>query len=230
MKYKLLVLAIVAFSMLSCSRKYDKNNKDSYIEVIGKAEKEIDPDIFYLGFSLTEKNGTKSGSLTVMEQKVLEALQSLGVDIKTDLSVTNMSGYNYYWWRRSKNVEQSKSYELKANSLELLNKVCDKFDSIGSMNYNMNRIEYSKIEELRKDVQQEAVKNARIKAENLLAGEESNVDKLIYLQEKEPQVVYPRYGIQYEMAADKSYNQSAPSVDFKKLKVTYEITARFSIE
>jgi len=112
MKYKLLVLIFVAFSLLSCNRKYDKNNKDSYIEVIGKSEKEVDPDVFYLGFSLTERQGVKSGSLTAMEQKVLEALQSLGVDVKADLSVTNMSGYNYYWWRRSRNVEQSKSYAL----------------------------------------------------------------------------------------------------------------------
>jgi uncharacterized protein YggE len=229
MKYKLIVIIIAAFSILSCSKKHDTNNKDSYVEVTGKAGKEVDPDIFYLGFSLNEKNGTKSGSLTAMEQKVLATLQSLGVDVKTDLSVTNMSGYNYYWWRRSRNVEQSKSYELKANSLELLNKACDKFDSIGYINYNMNRIEYSKIDELRNNVQKEAVKNARLKAENLLSGEGSNVEKLIYLQEKEPQINYPRYGIQYEMAADKSYNQSAPSIDFKKLKVTCEITARFSI-
>lgn len=230
MKYKLLILTIAALSVMSCSRKYDKNNKDSYVEVIGKAEKEVDPDIFYLGFTLSERNATKSGNLAAMEQKVLEALQSLGIDIKTDMSVTNMSGYNYYWWRRSRNIEQNKSYELKANNLELLNKVCDKFDSIGYLNYNMNRIEYSKIDELRKAVQQEAVKNARSKAENLLNGEGKKVDKLIYLQEKEPQITYPNYGIQYEMAADKSFNQNAPSVDFKKLKVTYEITARFSIE
>lgn len=230
MKYKLLVLIIAALSVLSCSRKYDKDNKDSYVEVIGKADKEVDPDIFYLGFTLSERNATKSGNLAAMEQKVLTALQSLGIDVKTDLSVTNMSGYNYYWWRRSRNVEQNKSYELKANNVDLLNKVCDKFDSIGYINYNMIRIEYSKIEELRKEVQQEAVKNARVKAENLLSGEDGKVDKLIYLQEKEPQITYPRYGIQYELAADKSYNQSAPTVDFKKLKVTYEITARFSIE
>lgn len=230
MKYRLIAIIIVGFSLLSCSRKYDKSNKDSYVEVVGKAEKEVDPDIFYLGFTLSETNGIKKGSLAAMEQKVLAALQSLGIDVKNDLSVTNMSGYSWYWWRRNRNVEQTKNYELKATNLELLNKVCDKFDSIGSMNYNLNRIDYSGIDEVRKEVQQEAVKNARIKAENLLSGEDSKVDKLIYLQEREPQITYPRYGVQYERSADKASEQSQPSIDFKKMKVTYDIVARFSIE
>lgn len=49
-------------------------------------------------------------------------------------------------------------------------------------------------------MEQKVIKNALSKAENLLNGENSKVDKLIYLPEKEPQITYPHYEIR-----DKNY-------------------------
>jgi uncharacterized protein YggE len=229
-KRQLFWIGILLISVIGCNQTVEKDKSQSYVEVTGTAEKEIDPDIFYLSISLSETNSQKN-NINTLEQKMLDVLKSLNIDTQSNLSVTGMSGDNWYWWRRSRTVYQNKSYQLKTTSLDTLNKVCDKLDSMGYVNYYLTKTDYSKKDELKKEVQQEAVKQARIKAENLLSGEDRKVDELIYLQERETYSPVPMYGyVQNEnkSAADKEEYQS--SVSFNKKKISYDIVARFSIK
>ena len=221
---KILYIGILAASLAGCVRNH-RPVAQSYVEVVGTAKKEVTPDIFYLSFNLNENNKTKA-DINVLEQRMLIALKSLNIDAKTDLSVTGMSGDNWYWWRKKNTVYQNKSYLLKLNNLDLLNKTCDKLDSL-NVEYNLSSVDYSKIDDVNKQAQQEAVQQARVKAENLLSGEHKKVKELIYLQE---QVVDSRPNARFYEQADYSYHFSEPSPDFRKMNVSYSVIARFSIE
>ncbi|MCL1943448.1 MAG: SIMPL domain-containing protein [Candidatus Azobacteroides sp.] len=224
------IFAMILFFATGCSRNDQKNNPQSYVEVQGSAEKEIDPDIFYLNITLSETNGSQKNDINVLEQKLLAVMESLKINTKTNLSVTGMSGDNWYWWRKNRKLYQNKSYLLKTSNLDLLNSVCDKLDNLGGyVNYYLSKTDYSKMDELKKEVQQEAVKQARVKAENLLSGENQKVDELIYLQESEPYNQTGRFN--YEYANKMEAADAAPStIDFQKMKVSYDVIARFSIK
>ncbi len=218
-------LAVILFS--ACCSKSTKDNSQSYVEIMGKAEKEVDPDIFYLSITLSENNASKS-DISSSEQKLIGTLKSLNIDPKSDLTVTGMSGDNWYWWRKSRTVYQNKSYLLKSNDLNVVNKLCDKLDSMGNLNYYLSKVDYSKIDELKKEVQQEAVKQARIKAENLLSGENRKVGELVYLHENEIYTGNPMPMYNKQMAFEVA--DQASTVDFNKMKISYEVVARFSIK
>jgi len=217
--------AVMAFA--ACVQNSTQNNVPSYVEIVGTAEKEVEPDIFYLSFSLDESDNAKKIDINAMEQRMLAALQSLGIDTKNDLTVTGMSGDDWYWWwRKSHKKYQRKTYSLKMENLDLVNKSCDKLDSL-KVSYRLSKVDYSQMDELKKEVQQEAVRAARQKAENLLSGENKKVNELIYLQEKEAFNNQSLYRNSYDNYALKSVAYESPS--FKKIKVSYDVVARFSI-
>ena len=218
--------AVMAFA--ACVQNSTQNNVPSYVEIVGTAEKEVEPDIFYLSFSLDESDNAKKIDINAMEQRMLAALQSLGIDTKNDLTVTGMSGDDWYWWwRKSHKKYQRKTYSLKMENLDLVNKSCDKLDSL-KVSYRLSKVDYSQMDELKKEVQQEAVRAARQKAENLLSGENKKVNELIYLQEKEAFNNQSLYRNSYDNYALKSVAYESPS--FKKIKVSYDVVARFSIK
>jgi len=217
--------AVMAFA--ACVQNSNQNNVPSYVEIVGTAEKEVDPDIFYLSFSLDESDNAKKIDINAMEQRMLAALQSLGIDTKNDLTVTGMSGDDWYWWwRKSHKKYQRKTYSLKVEDLDLVNKSCDKLDSL-KVSYRLSKVDYSQMDELKKEMQQEAVKAARQKAENLLSSENKKVNELIYLREQN------YYSDFYEAPTlwEDGYNKEEElSLAFKKIKASYNVVARFSIK
>ena len=226
---KVLCIGTATMAFFACTQVSNQNKAEfSYVEVVGTAEKEVEPDIFYLRFEL-ENNSANKNDINLLEQRMLAVLQSLNIDTKSDLTVTGMSG-DSYWWRKYKKY-QYKRYLLKAYSLDLVNKTCDKLDSL-KIDYSLSRVDYSEIDELKKEVQQEAVKKARQKAENLLSGENKRIGELIYLQEQETtdnNSFYRNYGD----AVCESVGNGIASYDspaFNKMKVSYSIVARFSIK
>ena len=225
------LFAVTVLFANGCSNSVDKNISQSYVEVQGIAEKEIDPDIFYLSITLSETNGSQKNDINALEQKLLAVMESSKIDTKANLSVTGMSGDNWYWWRKNRKLYQNKSYLLKTTNLDLLNSVCDNLDGLGGyVNYYLSKTDYSGMDELKKEVQREAVQQARIKAENLLSGENRKVDELVYLQERQTQTDFSRREY-YDYAENKEYAAAPRStVDFKKMKVSYDVIARFSIK
>jgi len=231
---KILCFAMAMMSFNACIQQSSQNEMQSgYVEIVGTAEKEVEPDIFYLSLTLDESDNAKKVNIDVLEQRMLTALQSLDIDTKNDLTITGMSGDSWYWWWRKRNTAyQRKSYLLKSYSLDLVNKTCDKLDSL-KIDYYLTKVDYSQIDELKKEVQQEAVKKARQKAENLLSGENKQVGELIYLQEQETFTNQPQYrrfdyNKAYEISENISINASSPA--FNKMKVSYSVIARFSIK
>ena len=222
---KTLCIGIAMIGFIACIQNSNPSRAEfSYVEVVGTAEKEIEPDIFYLNFEL--ESNSANNNINAMEQRMLAALQSLNIDTKNDLTVTGMSG-DTYWWRKNRRY-QYKRYLLKTQSLDLVNKTGDKLDSL-KIEYRLSKVDYSKMDELKKEVQQEAVKNARQKAENLLSGENKQAGELIYLQENETVTNRPSYR-NYDYAYEVSANVSYESPAFNKMKISYSIIARFSIQ
>ncbi len=236
-KLSILFLALIfAYPQLKAQKKESDKTIRS-VSVTGKAEKEIAPDIIYFTISLKEY-ATKSGSkftISELENQLVAAVKKAGI-AKDNLTVENVYGYNYNWQKKEQNKDfmARKQFQLKLSDGKYLNQILSQLDPKGIEYARVTEYTHSRIHELNQELQVEAVKNAKTKAEALLAPLGEKLGKVIEIQENtegyQPVYYYKNQENMRSMAmADESGNM-ASDVAFKNIKLEAELNIVFSIE
>lgn len=209
----------------------------SYIEVTGKAEKEIAPDKIYLSIVINEKD-YKNKSLAQIEKDMMKTLKNIGIDTKKDLSVTDMaSNFSYYYSFIKKNdVKISKEYQLLVTDAKTAGQVILELQKIWISKVNLVKVDNSKIEQYRKEIKVEAIKAAKEKAAMLAEAIGQSIGKAIYIGEQDH---YFRSYASMDMANIMVKNMAeaggiedayeAPEIEFEKLKIESTIIVRFAL-
>jgi len=205
-----------------------------YIEVTGKAEMEIIPDQIYLNIVINEKDNKGKMVLAQAEKNMLSLLKEIGIDIKKDLSVKDMSSNFKNYWIKSSEIMTSKEYQLLVNSAQTAGKVMQGLEKIGISNVSIEKVDHSKIDQFRREVKVNAVKAAREKATDMAQAIGQNAGKAIYIQEIE----YNNFSsmrrnpanIMVKMtAADALESEAIPDIAFEKIKLEYQVNAKFEL-
>lgn len=205
-----------------------------YIEVTGKAEMEVVPDQIYLNIVINEKDNKGKVVLAQAEKDMIDKLKNLGLDTKKDLSVKDMSSNFKNYWVRSSEIMTSKEYQLLVTNAQTAGKVMQGLEKIGISNVSIERVDHSQIEQFRKDVKVKAVKNAKEKATDMAQAVGQIVGKALYIQEIE----YNNFsylqgraaGIKVKTTALLASDENAvPEIDFEKIKLEYQVSAKFEI-
>jgi uncharacterized protein YggE len=138
------------------------------IEVTGRAEKEIIPDMIYIKIVINERIENREViTASEQEQTLIAALKTLGVDLK-QLSVNNISAdFKKKRWRKG-DVKGRINYSLLLTDYETTSKVFEKLDELKITNANITKLDHSKLIEYRKEVRINAIKAAKEKADYLL--------------------------------------------------------------
>ena len=242
MKTKILTIACLAFlatAIVSCGAEPKKVTKK--IEVTGSAEMEITPNEIYMTFSLKEYlKGGKKVKLAEIKTKFLEACKKMGIS-KDDVSISSYAGnerWDYYWYVRRKREPDfmaSISYAVKVNSAEKLDQLIDAVDEEALSHFNITKTSHSDIEKFRKEVKTDAMKASRDKAIYLAESVDEEVGETISIKEIEnaadPYYYGNRYSNEYSNVSyqlDLGQNETQPS--FKKIKIRYEIKAKYRLE
>ena len=163
---KLISVLLLSVSMVGFAQTGEKNFIDqNYIEVTGKAELEISPDMIYLKIVLSDKNNKDKLTLPEIEKKMTDKLSEIGVDVNKDLSlidfVSNLKAYLF-----KTDVILTKQYQLLVHDSKTLQKVFLEFQKLGISNVSIVKLEHSSIEQYRKDVKISAI-NGCICAEQM---------------------------------------------------------------
>ena len=228
------ILFVLLFSSI-CHAQTPSNPLEStpYIEVTGEGEMEVVPDEIFLQFTLKERyDGRNKTELDDLEKKLYQLLK------KNNFAPENLSladanaDYVKVRWRK-KDVLSSKDYVLKVSTTDELSRVWNILDDVGAENAFISRVDHSQMEELKRTVKTEAVKNAKEKASYLLeaAGEEAG--GVLFMQEREN--FAPVYMARTKQLSDTSANENAdaglqePEISFQKIKLNYKVFARFAI-
>jgi len=231
---KLLVIAFVALSSISAmAQQVDLRKK---ISVSGTAETEVTPDIIYISISLKEYlkdgNSKKKVEINDLENQLFSAVQSAGI-AKENLMINNLSSYNTAG-EKKKNPDflVSKQYRLKVTDLNKWNAIIGAIDPKGVGYTNIDSYDYSKIEDLKKELKIKALQAAKAKATYLVAALDNRVGSVIDIQEINnesfPQPVY-RTNVMMMRAAASDEASSSPEIDFKKIKLSYTMNTVFEI-
>lgn len=231
---KLLAFAFVAlFSLSAMAQQVDLRKK---ISVSGTAETEVTPDIICISVSLKEylkdNNSKKKVEITTLENQLYTAIQNAGI-AKENLMINNLSGYSTAEKKKNPDFLASKQYSLKVSDLNKWNEIIGSIDPKGIAYTNIDSYEYSKADALKKELKIKALQAAKAKAIYLVESLGDKLGSVIDIQELNnesyPQPMYRSFTMMKSASADVA-SESAPEIDFKKIKLSYTMNTVFEIK
>lgn len=200
----------------------------SYVDASGYAEREVAPDVFYMQVVLNETDSKGRISVESQQRQMLAALRSIGID--TEKQVTRLSLASEYHNRRSN--YSAASYQIKLKKAEDVSNVWQKLDEIGVSDVSFTKAEYSGIEALKKEVRQEAVRNAQEIASSMAEAIGQSIGKCFYISSgySGNTVLYAQPRKSMAMMTMDAMAVEEESIEFDNIKVTVNVSTKFVLE
>lgn len=228
MKHLLLATAVfISASLFAQSR--DKNFIDqNYIEVTGKAEMEIVPDMIYIKVLLSERDLKNRMTLAEAEQRMMQKLREIGIDVNKDVTIKDFSG-RLRSKTFSKDVALDKDFRILTKDSKTAAKVFSELDKLEISNMSIAELDNSKMDEHRREVKIRAIKVAKSKAEALAEAIGQKIGRALYISE-----VQTNYYPAQSNVTNTVYKQKAEvdfeDINFENLKVDATILVRFDLK
>jgi len=243
---KLILLSEIIFTACQGFSQQPNTNPNPYpktITVTGSAEMEIVPDEIYVQIVLKEyqKRGQDKKNLDVIKNDFLGYCRAAGIP-DSAISIASYSGYNnYYSLRRRKDKDidllSGITYQVKFSSSKQMDDLVDKLDDDAIQRFDIVLSTHSKMTEYRKQLKIQAVMAAKNKATYLTLAINENLGPAITV--KEPDESTTRYvsgsnGIYSQVnvsnAVSKDYYSGKFDIDFKTIKLRYEVNVIFALQ
>jgi uncharacterized protein YggE len=170
-----------------------------------------------------------------LEKQLQKAVEEAGI-AKENFTIGAMNGYREWWGKKKPTTFlESKSYILKVQNLYKIDGIIARVDDKGVASTNIDRYEFSKIEQLRKDIKIKALQAAKAKAQYLLEGIGEQLGEAIDIIEidngyQNPQPVYSNMMLKSARMEMADVAMPESTIDVQKIKVRYEIKAVFKIK
>lgn len=230
------------FALLFSVQGFAQTEKNPYpktITVNGSAELEIIPDEIYVQVDLKEydKKGQGKIDIETIKRNFLNSVKTIGL-ADSAISITSFDGYNGNPWLRKKNKKNelfaSISYQVKIKSSKQLDDLVEKLDDEATQNFFIQRTSHSKLAEYRKQLKIAAVKAAKEKALYLTEAINEKIGETVTINE--PIEYYTPYypmnrtaNVLMKEASVAADNDNIP-VDFRKMKLKYDVSVVFAIQ
>ena len=228
---KMILLAAIAVMTMPVFAQQNEPYK-SFIQVNGRAEKEVAPDQFYLSIVVDEVDSKGKISVENQQRNMVAALKRIGVDVEKNLKMANLSSA---YFKKSTSLSTAK-YQLELDSPAMVAKVYSVLGDMGISNISISKVSNSKIDELKEQVRIEAIQNAKATATTLATAIGQSIGKCFYIYDSNNDVMptfYDNTIVMRSMAkAAGAVEESAADepLDFKTIKLTYGVNAKFELE
>ena len=232
-----LTLGMLCMSSMSSAQNQRSIEEKPYIEVTGKAEKKIIPDEIHLSITIKERTSGKDEiSVEEQEKQLKQALEDLNIPLDLLTVADAQADYIKVKWTKKDVISQSE-YELKLSTAEQVANVFSKLDEIKINNAYISKVSHSKIKEFQKEVDIEAIKNAKAKADYLLAaiGQQTGTALIINESGSSRDDFYVYGNRDMKTFRNTSFNgaafdeKSIGAIVFKKIKLETMIYVKFAI-
>src|SRR5690606_27326716 len=183
MKTFYLIIGLVLVGNLTFGQ--TKNFIDQpYLETTAKVDKLVKPDIIYLDILIREKDERNRIPVEEIESKMIQKLKSLGINTEKQLTLSDLASNFKKYFLKQKDIMKDKAYELTVFDSQTAGKVLVSLEEIGISNVNLDRTEYSKMEELKLELKAKAVEKAKILAYFLVRPLNQKVTRAIHITDK----------------------------------------------
>jgi uncharacterized protein YggE len=227
MKKLILIATFVACTGFVFAQGVDLRRK---IEVSGTAEQEVTPDIINVSISLQEYiDGKNKVTIDQLENQLEGAVKDAGVT-KDDFTINNLFAYNNtYQKKKNPDFLASKQYLIRLHDLNKYNQIISKIDPKGIQSTGIDSYDYSKIDELKNELKLKALLAAKQKATFLLNGINEKLGDAISITEIDNGNNIPGPRVMFRAAAMSTAAPQESDIDFKKIKLSFQINAVFEI-
>ncbi len=203
----------------------------SYVQVYGRAEKEISPDEFYLQIIINERDSKGKISVESQQRDMIAALKKLGVDVDRQLKVANLSSE---FFKKKSSVATAK-YQLQLGSSAEVARVWQSLDELGISNVSILKVSHSKIDQYKEEVRVEAIRNAQRNAATLAEAIGQKVGRCFYIYDSNSNVLPTVYDNAVLMRSAKAagvveMQAEEDPLEFKTLRLEYGVQAKFVLE
>lgn len=237
----LIIGFLLTISIIGFAQNGDKNFIDqNYIEVTGKAEMEVVPDMIYLKIILSDKDSKNKQSLDEIDKTMISKLKEIGVEVSKDLSIKDFTSNFKSYWISKTDILLTKQYQLIIHDTKTLQKVYFEFQKLGISNVSIDKLDHSKIEQFRKEVKINAIKAAKDKAESLAIAVNQTIGKALFIQEADfsnpsltanpLQGMVSGLNVNLRGASNYSNDTSNQDIEFEKINLGYSILVRFELK
>lgn len=227
---KILLLAVALVMMLPAAAQ-EGEKYPSFIQVTGRAEREVTPDEFDLAITIDERDSKGKLSVEQQQRDMVAALKRLGIDTSKQLTVADL-GSEFF---KRNSATASASYRLRLNSAEQVTAAWQALGALGISKVNVARAAYSKIDELREEVRVAAMRNARSTAATLAGAVGQSIGKCFYIYDTNNEFSgYYNNAVvaraQKNIAESDAVYAIPEPLEFKAIKVQYYVQAKFVLE
>ncbi len=246
-KISIPLLAALFISSAAWCQSTSANPFPRTITVSGSAEIEIVPDEIYVNITLREyqKRGENKKDIETIKTQFLEHCSSTGIPDSV-ISIASYTGYNnYYQFRKRKkdpNLMAGITYQVKFKDSKTMDALVEKLDDEATQSFIIVNTSHSNIAEFRKQLKIKAVKAAKDKAIYLSEAINEKIGPAVTITEPAEDGQYPGYSTLANetirvrgISSNVSYGNFAKGemsqeVDFKKLRLRYEVSVVFSLQ
>lgn len=231
----------VFFNFISLDAVSQETMKQKTVIASGIAEMEVVPDEIYVQVQLREydKKGGAKTDIDAIKNNFLKAATGIGLT-ENDISVQGYQGWDGNFWlyrknrRKNPDLKASITYQVKLASTKKMDELVQKLDDEATENFFISRVSHSKLQEFKKQLKIQAVKSAKEKATYLADAINEKAGEALTINEPNemnpfPQPVYANRMMEAKVAMDAGDAQT-PSIDFKKMKLQYEVNVVFALK
>lgn len=207
-----------------------------YIEVTGSSEIEIIPDEIHFMIIIKEywreefekkskpEDYRTKVPVNEIEHNLMNTLKQAGIR-PADIQTKEVGDY---WRERGKDFLIAKTFDIKLQNFEQINRIIQTVDTRGIQSMNIGELKNKDLQEYRKKGKIEALKAARQKAVYLVEamGQKlGNVLRIIEPEERNLNYFQPQ-----SMTSNVAFqNYENNPENFRTIKLRYQMTARFEI-
>lgn len=240
---KKLTILLVAISLVQLAigqnqAVFVNNPYPKTISVSGSAEMEVVPDEIFVNIEMREyqKKGEAKRDLETIKTHFLEACRSSGIPDSL-ISISSYSGSNSYYRMRRKKYDMNSSitYQVKFRSSRAMDVLVEKLDDEATVNFLIIAASHSRMPEFRRMMKIKAVQAAREKGVYLTEAINEKLGEAITVNEPDEQTFISNK--QENVAVSNAYYQvrkgeqaGVGDIDFKKLKLYYEVSVVFALK
>jgi uncharacterized protein YggE len=230
-KIMLMVAVLISATLSAVAQTAQPYTYENTVEVTGRAEKEIVPDEIYIRIVIDETALKQKQTVEKMETDMIAALKKLGIDTDKDLKIGNMSSEYKDYFLKNNTARTTATYELKVNGVQLLGRVYQTLEGLGISNLNITKLSHSKIKEFQEELRVEALQNAQQVAKRLAEAIGQKAGRAVQIVDynNDIYVAAPRADVMMIRGAGAA-PQYDTELEFKDIKLTYNIQAKFALE
>jgi uncharacterized protein YggE len=207
-----------------------------YIETSASVDTLVVPDRIYLSIILTEKDTKGKISVEELEQKMIDKLTGIGINLSKQLNISDLSSnYKKYALKR-KDILKAKTYSLLVYDAKTAMKVLTELEKEEISNISLEKTEYSPIESLKLELKSKAIYKAKENALSMAKVLNQRVGNAIFISDlgktsTASDVLEGRLaGMVVTGYGAKKFDSEDIDIEIHKISVAAEVNVKFKLE